>query len=244
MPKNRFYSPDQLAVAAIVKLPESAAIHAARVLRMIEGDSAILFNGDGFDYACTLTSVKKSAVIAKITTCTVVENESPLNITLLQGISSGDRMDYTIQKAVELGVNHIQPIATERSVVKLNQERAAKRIAHWQNVVHSACEQSGRAFVPKVAAPASLSHWLANNVQEKKSRILLNPVSAKRLTKLEKPSGEIQLLIGAEGGLSSNEVDIACTSGFQSITLGPRILRTETAALAAISSMHSVWGDF
>jgi len=244
MPKNRFYSPEQLALGAIVKLPESAAIHAARVLRMVEGDSAILFNGDGFDYICTLTSVKKSAVLAQVTDSAVIDNESPLNITLLQGISSGDRMDYTIQKAVELGVNHIQPIATERSVVKLNPERAAKRLAHWQGVVHSACEQSGRAFVPQIAAPTSLSQWLTKNPQESADRILLNPVGAKRLAELTKPSGEIQLLIGAEGGLSTNEIDMAGEHGFQSIILGPRILRTETAALAAMASMHSIWGDF
>jgi len=244
MPKNRFYSPDELALGATVKLPESAAIHAARVLRMTEGDQAILFNGDGFDYVCTLTSVKKSAVVATITDSTAIENESPLNITLLQGISSGDRMDYTIQKAVELGVKHIQPIATERSVVKLNQERAAKRLAHWQQVVHSACEQSGRAFVPQVFAPASLTQWLTNNPQDKADRILLNPVGAKRLAELAKPDNEIQLLIGAEGGLSPNEVDMASTNGFQSILLGPRILRTETAALAAMASMHTAWGDF
>ena len=244
MPKNRFYCPDKLALGTIVKLPESAAIHAVRVLRMVEGDKAIIFNGDGFDYICALTSVKKNNVIAKVIDRVAVENESPLNITLLQGISSGDRMDYTIQKAVELGVNYIQPIATERSVVKLNQERAVKRLTHWQNVVHSACEQSGRAHVPQVAAPATLSHWLASNQQNNARRIVLNPIGAKRLAELEKPIDEIQLLIGAEGGLSPNEIDIASTNGFQSIILGPRVLRTETAALAAMASIHTIWGDF
>lgn len=244
MSKNRFFSPDKLTLGATVQLPASAAIHAARVLRMAEGDNAILFNGDGFDYICTLTTVKKSAVSAKVTDRVAIDNESQLNITLLQGISSGDRMDYTIQKAVELGVNQIQPIATERSVVKLNPERAAKRLAHWQGVVHAACEQSGRAFVPQVAAPVSLSQWLTKNPQNNASRILLNPVGAKRLAALTKPNGEIQLLIGAEGGLSPNEIDIASMNGFQSIILGPRILRTETAALAAMASMHTVWGDF
>lgn len=191
---------------------------------------------------------KKNEVLAKVNASKPINNESPLNITLLQGISSGDRMDYTIQKAVELGVNHIQPIATERSVVKLNQERAAKRLAHWQNVVHSACEQSGRAVIPQVAEPKSLSLWLAENLHQNQCRILLNPIGAKRLAEIEKPSlktnHEIQLLIGAEGGLSPNEIAIANKNGFQSIMLGPRILRTETAALAAMASMHSVWGDF
>ncbi len=244
MANNRFYCPDKLALGAVVKLPESAAIHAVRALRMSEGDKAILFNGDGFDYACEFTTVKKNSVTAKVNGRNEVNNESPLNITLLQGISSGDRMDYTIQKAVELGVKHIQPIATERSVVKLNQERAKKRLIHWQNVVNSACEQSGRAFVPAVALPLSLSDWLANNPKNNSCRILLNPVGAKRLAELEKPSNEIELLIGAEGGLSQNEIEIASNHGFQSIILGPRILRTETAAVTAISSMHTRWGDF
>lgn len=244
MPNNRFYSPDKLALGAIVNLPESAAIHAARVLRLVEGDKAILFNGDGVDYVCTLTTVKKNTVMVKITSCSAVENESPLNITLLQGISSGDRMDYTIQKAVELGVKHIQPIATERSVVKLNQERAQKRVAHWQNIVISACEQSGRAFVPAVAMPLTLANWLASHPQQQSCRIQLNPIGAKRFADINKPTNEIELLIGAEGGLSPNEIDIALSNGFQSIILGPRILRTETAAVTAIASMHSLWGDF
>ncbi|MGJ8619011.1 MAG: 16S rRNA (uracil(1498)-N(3))-methyltransferase [Methylophilaceae bacterium] len=244
MPKNRFYCPEKLALGAIVKLPESAATHAVRVLRMVVGDTATLFNGDGFDYVCTFTSINKSAVMAKVTSSIAVENESPLNITLLQGISSGDRMDYTIQKAVELGVIQIQPIATERSVVKLNQERAAKRLAHWQNVVVSACEQSGRAIVPNVIEPTSLSHWLAENPHQEQCRIQLNPIGATRIATLTKPEQNIQLLIGAEGGLSPKEIEMANTNGFLSVTLGPRILRTETAALAAIACMHSIWGDF
>jgi 16S rRNA (uracil1498-N3)-methyltransferase len=244
VPKNRFYTPDKLALGAVVNLPESSAIHAARVLRLVAGDNAILFNGDGFDYACTLTTVNKSAVMATITASAAVENESPLNIILLQGISSGDRMDYTIQKAVELGVKHIQPIATERSVVKLNQERAQKRVAHWQNVVISACEQSGRAFLPAVEMPTTLAHWLANHPQQQSCRILLNPIGAKRFSELIKPTSQIELLIGAEGGFSPNEIALATSKGFQSITLGPRILRTETAAVTAIACMHSIWGDF
>lgn len=244
MSQHRFYCPEKLALGATVKLPESAATHATRALRMTEGDTAILFNGDGLDYTGTLTSVKKNAVLAKVIGSIKLSNESPINITLLQGISSGDRMDYTIQKAVELGVTQIQPIATERSVVKLNQERAKKRLLHWQNVVISACEQSGRAVIPALAMPLSLTDWLANHPQNESCRILLNPVGAKRLAELDKPTGEVTLLIGAEGGLSANEINLATANGFQSIILGPRVLRTETAALAAIASMHTIWGDF
>ncbi len=244
MRKIRFYSDAKLALGAEVKLSDTATAHAVRALRMVEGDQAVLFNGDGHDYVSALISVKKNAVIAKVKESTLVNNESPLNITLLQGISSGDRMDYTIQKAVELGVKTIQPIATERSVVKLSKERAEKRLLHWQAVVHAACEQSGRAFVPQAAAPQSLSQWLAENAHENVSRFLLNPIGAKRFAELEKPGNEIQLLIGAEGGLSDHEIQLASDNGFKSVILGPRILRTETAALAAMASMHTVWGDF
>lgn len=244
MSLHRFYCPDQLTVGKTTALPEFAASHAARVLRMQVGDHAVLFNGDGFDYACELVSVQKSGVTARILSNKPITNESPLDILLLQGISSGDRMDYTIQKAVELGVKGIQPIATERSVVKLNQERSEKRVAHWQQIVISACEQSGRAFVPVVHTPLTLSQWLSQYTQADVCRILLNPVGAKQLTQLPKPTSQIQLLIGAEGGLSAHEIETATAHGFQSILLGPRILRTETAALTAIAGMQVIWGDF
>lgn len=244
MANLRFFTDSALALNADIQLSESAAAHATRALRLNVGDNAVIFNGDGFDYACTLTSVKKNAVTATITGANAISNESPLDITLLQGISSGDRMDFTIQKAVELGVKKIQPINSQRSVVKLTQDRAEKRIEHWQNIAISACEQSGRAFVPKVLPPLSLENWLSQNPHNNTMRILLNPVGAKRLTEIQKPDSTIELLIGAEGGLSQGEIDLATSQSFQSIVLGPRILRTETAALTAISVMQSLWGDF
>ena len=244
MANLRFYTNNPLALGVTVQLSESAAAHATRALRLNVGDSAIVFNGDGFDYDCELTSIKKNTVLAIITAANQVNNESPLNITLLQAISSGDRMDFTIQKAVELGVTRIQPISSQRSMVKLSAERAEKRTEHWRNIAISACEQSGRAVVPVVDAPLSLQHWLAANPQNNASRILLNPVGALRLAEVEKPSNEAQLLIGAEGGLAQHEIDLACHHGFQSIVLGPRILRTETAALTTIAAMQTLWGDF
>lgn len=244
MSKHRFYSAENLVIGATIKLSDNAAGHATRVLRLSQGNMITLFNGDGFDYACALISVKKSEVLANIKAAEVVKNESPLNITLLQGISSGDRMDYTIQKAVELGVTCIQPISTERSVVKLSAERSEKRVAHWQNIVISACEQCSRATIPSVLAPLTLSGWLAANPHNNTTRILLNPLGAISLSALPKSTQNIQLLIGAEGGLTTAEVDIALNHGFQSIILGPRVLRTETAALAAISAMQTLWGDF
>ena len=244
MANLRFYTNNPLTLGVTIQLSESAAAHATRALRLNVGDNAIVFNGDGFNYDCELTSINKNTVFAIITAATQVNNESPLRITLLQAISSGDRMDFTIQKAVELGVTRIQPISSQRSVVKLSAERAEKRTDHWQNIAISACEQSGRAVVPKVDAPISLQHWLAANPQHSTTRILLNPVGAMRLAEMAKPNDETQLLIGAEGGLAQHEIDLACSHGFQSIVLGPRILRTETAALTTIAAMQTLWGDF
>jgi 16S rRNA (uracil1498-N3)-methyltransferase len=259
MSNLRFYNPANLQIGATVKLSDNAAAHATRVLRLEISDEIILFNGDGNDYTCAITSIKKNEVLAIVKSVVKITNESPLNITLLQGISSGDRMDYTIQKAVELGVTSIVPIITARSVVKLTNERAEKRLAHWQSVVHAACEQSGRAIIPQVAAPVQLSTWLQANTRaasgdaKKKSdesiRILLNPIGALRLAELPKSAGNIELrhvelLVGAEGGLSHSEIDTALSQGFQSVVLGARILRTETAALVAIAVMQTLWGDF
>ena len=263
MSNCRFYSPEHLHIGATIKLSDNAATHATRVLRLEISDEIVLFNGDGNDYICAITSIKtkskSSEVLVILKSFVNITNESPLNITLLQGISSGDRMDYTIQKAVELGVTTIVPINTTRSVVKLSAERAEKRLAHWQGVVHAACEQSGRAFVPQVAQPCTLAQWLATAPSPFKgegwgegwgegkappTRILLIPIGATRLADLPKPTGNIELLIGAEGGLSQNEIDAALSQGFQSVFLGARILRTETAALTAIAAMQTIWGDF
>ncbi|MDP2247377.1 MAG: 16S rRNA (uracil(1498)-N(3))-methyltransferase, partial [Nitrosomonadales bacterium] len=169
--------------------------------------------------------------------------ESPLDITLIQAISSGDRMDFTIQKAVELGVTAIQPISSQRSVVKLTGDRAEKRREHWQNVVISACEQSGRAIVPIVAAATSLPQWLSES-HSAELRIILSPNATQSLHDLKKPTGKIQILIGAEGGLTENEINLATTHHFMPVRLGNRILRTETAALTAIAAMQTHWGDF
>lgn len=244
MSNLRFFSPAPLQIGHVVNLSENAATHATKVLRLKIGDSLTLFCGDGFDYSATLLSLEKKSVTVRVDARTKIDNESPLNIQLLQGISSGDRMDYTIQKAVELGVRDIFPINAERSVIKLNAERAEKRVEHWQGVAIAACEQSGRAFVPKIHGPQTLAQWLSQHVIQQDLNILLNPIGAKKLAQLTKPNGKIHLLIGPEGGLSASEIAIASEHQFQSIVLGPRILRTETAALTAIASMQTVWGDF
>jgi 16S rRNA (uracil1498-N3)-methyltransferase len=244
MSNLRFYTPENLRISATVKLSDNAAAHATRVMRLNVGDALTLFNGDGFDYDCELISVKKSEVLAQVNNSTKVKSESNLNITLLQGISSGDRMDIALQKAVELGVTKIIPIKTERSVVKLSQERAEKRLEHWQNVVISACEQSGRAIIPQVEAPITLPLWLASNQANDSMRITLDPTAALRLKELKKPDDNFELLVGAEGGLSNEELKLATQHGFIGVQLGKRILRTETAPLAAIAAMQTLWGDF
>lgn len=243
MSTPRFYCPDSLSSGAHINLPGSAAAHASRALRMQTGDMAILFNGDGHNYTCELTDVRKSSVSAVVRSIAPADTESPLRITLAQAISSGDRMDFTIQKAVEMGVSAIQPIASRRSVVKLTGERAEKRREHWQNVVISACEQSGRAIVPQVAMPLSLPEWLAQKPQAT-TFITLAPGAEKTLADLAPPTGDICFLIGAEGGFTTEEISLGATHGFIPVRMGKRILRTETAALAAIAAMQILWGDF
>lgn len=257
MSTPRFYyalnNPVNLALGAIVSFSENAANHASRALRLQAGDTAILFNGDGNDYLCELISVKKNEVLANIIQIYKVERESPLKITLAQGISSGDRMDFTIQKAVEMGVSAIQPIASQRSVVKLTGDRAEKRRQHWQNIVISACEQSGRAWLPTVSAPLSLADWLATLIKHSMSdaennkaqlRLTLAPNAQYTLNRLSEPAQDILLLIGCEGGLTQEEIDLATHYNFFPLRLGSRILRTETAALAALAAMQTLWGDY
>ena len=247
MANLRFYTNETLATGMTIQLSESAATHATKALRLNVGDSVTVFNGDGYDYRCELTAINKNKVFVNVIDSIAVTNESPLNITLLQAISSGDRMDFTIQKAVELGVTGIQPMISQRSVVKLSAERAVKRTEHWQNVAVSACEQSGRAFVPQVNAPLSFSNLflhLAKVVKPDACKIILAPDATHSLQTFTKPDGEIYLLIGAEGGLTNEEIALSVAHGFQGVLLGPRILRTETAALTAISAIQTLWGDF
>lgn len=243
MPPPRFFCNAKLGPGAQLDLPENAAHHAQRVLRLKAGDQVTLFNGDGHDYRCELLRVSKEGVTARITGQAPVERESPLNVMLAQCISSGDRMDLTLQKSVELGIGTIQPLAAERSVVKLSGERAEKRVQHWQNVVISACEQSGRAVVPEVLPPLPLPTWLAQT-HAFELKLMLSPFTERRLHDLPRPSGQVCLLIGCEGGFSPSEQAAALHSGFIDVRLGSRILRTETAGLAALAALQTLWGDF
>jgi 16S rRNA (uracil1498-N3)-methyltransferase len=243
MSMPRFFCDAKLGPGAMLQLPENAARHAARVLRLKAGDKAALFNGDGHDYSAELLRVEREKVSVKIVDMAVVQRESPLQVTLAQAISSGDRMDLTLQKSVELGVAAIQPLAAERSVVKLSGERADKRRQHWQNVVISACEQSGRALVPQVAAPKPLLNWLGEP-ENFALKLMLAPGAEHTLHDLPKPAGDICLLIGCEGGFAPPEMAAAASRGFIPARLGARVLRTETAAMAALAAMQALWGDF
>ena len=247
----RFYFPDPLALGARVNLPQDAAHHALRVLRMVEGDVVALFNGDGHLYHAKISRVAKQDVLVLVEQATEVACESPLAVTLVQGISSGERMDFSLQKSVELGITAIQPIQTERSVVKLNAERKEKRLRHWQQIVIAACEQCGRNVVPEVRPVLGLLEWLGasapgvgHQASEAVLRIHLSPDAEQGLRDLEKPVGPVVLAVGPEGGFSEQERAALRQFGFIGVKLGPRVLRTETAALAALAAIQICWGDF
>ncbi|BAN36640.1 16S ribosomal RNA methyltransferase RsmE [Sulfuricella denitrificans skB26] len=243
MTTPRFYCPEILAQSAMAELPEQAAHHAARVLRLQTGDRLSVFNGCGGEGEARITEIGKRNVTVEIEGWHTVERESPLKVQLAQAISAGEKMDFTLQKAVELGIGNIQPLASERSVVRLSGERAEKRVVHWQGVVIAACEQSGRNQVPEVAPIRPLLDWLGQQ-DGPGLRLMLSPVGEVGLRDLPKPTGNVTLLIGPEGGLSPSEAEMAQRYGFTPVRLGARVLRTETAALAALAAMQTLWGDF
>lgn len=243
MPVSRFYCPIPLVSGQMLDLPPQAAHHAARVLRLREGGRVVLFNGEGGECVAKIFAVSKSGMTVEVLQTLDVERESPLRVTLAQAVSAGEKMDYTIQKAVELGVRHIQPLESERCVVRLSGERAEKRVQHWQQVVVSACEQSGRNRVPPVAPVLPLSRWLEREAMGA-LKLMLSPDAGQKLSELPHPAGEVMLLIGPEGGFSAPETAAAVRLGYQPARLGARVLRTETAALAALAAMSALWGDF
>lgn len=243
---TRIYFPGEISIHGECALGREQAHHVARVLRLTAGDPVTLFDGRGVEYSAIIARVAKSGVTLTVGEPQQVNRESPLAITLAQAMSSGERMDYTVQKAVELGVAYIRPLASERSVVRLDAERAQKRVAHWQAVVIAACEQCGRNSVPQVLPVMGFTGWLADATQQERTawRFLLSPSATVTLHELARPSGVVTLLAGPEGGLSPQEQRAALAAGFTAVRLGPRVLRTETAALAALAAMQALWGDF
>ena len=236
----RFFVPLELSLGTEIELPERAARHCA-VLRLRQGNNLVVFNGDGGEFSAQLTRVSREDVRARLISKQAIERESPLAITLAQCLSSSDRMDITLQKSTELGVSRIVPIASRRSVVRLSKERADKRVAHWRNVLVAACEQCGRNRVPEIAEITDFAAFLGISSGEG-ARLLLAPDASRDLKNLE-PSRAVTLLVGPEGGLAPGERQDAETRGFVPIRFGPRVLRTETAPLAAIAAMQTLWGD-
>jgi len=238
----RAYIEAELSTGAQLVLSDEVHNHLVKVLRMRVEQQLVLFNGDGSDYLARLTEVEKRRSSVVIESAEKRQNESPLRIEIGQGLSRGERMDFAIQKGTELGVSQITPLFTERSEVKLNAERQAKRTKHWQQVALSACEQSYRATLPVINEPLPLGDWLESCEAELK--LVLSPHTEPLiLGDLERPSS-VALLIGPEGGLEDSEVALAMELGFKPWLLGPRVLRTETAPIAAAAVLHYLWGDF
>jgi 16S rRNA (uracil1498-N3)-methyltransferase len=236
----RFFCPELSLEQTTILLPEAVHRHAIQVLRLKTGAEIRLFNGYGLEYEARLTEVQKRQSQAELGQKLTKQAESPLNITLLQGISRGERMDYAIQKAVELGVNTIIPVITARCNVQLSGDRADKRYAHWHGVMTSACEQSGRCFLPTLAAVTTLPTVLGQTDSDLK--LVLDPEASTGFGQLQKPRN-LTLLIGPEGGLTNMEIAQAQTGGFTAVQFGPRILRTETASTAALAVVQTLWGD-
>jgi 16S rRNA (uracil1498-N3)-methyltransferase len=241
MRMTRTFVDAPLAVGAIVPLSESAATHLVRVLRLGLGDACIVFNGDGSDYEARLVSLGKRGAEVEIMAQREVRNESSLRIVLAQALARGEKMDLVLQKATELGVAAIVPIATERSEVKLDAERGEKRLAHWRGVIASACEQCGRARLPTLSPPQALRDWLT---QCDVPGWYLDPGAEHGVRDLAlAPNSTTTLVIGPEGGLGERDLAALRAAGFRGLRLGSRVLRTETAGLAAIAALQAVYGD-
>jgi len=225
-------------------LPAPAAAHALRVLRLKSGDAVTLFNGDGHDYPARLVAASIRDVRAEVTSRASTARESPLQITLIQALARGEKMDWIVQKATELGVARIVPVTTERSEVKLDAARGGKRLEHWQAVAIAACEQCSRNVIPAIEAPVELSTWLmTTGAMEPGSRWTLHPDGATCARDLQAMPGELLLAVGPEGGFGENDLDALHGAGFRGLSLGPRILRTETAGVVAIAALQALYGD-
>ena len=238
----RFYVDFALSPESVVELPDNVVRH-LNVLRVKNTEEIVLFNGNGKAYPALPEVLEKRRASVRILREEAADNESPLNITLVQAVSAAERMDFTLQKSVELGVAEIRPVISERCVVRLSGERAEKRVARWQEIVVSAWEQSGRNIVPKVLPLTTYAQALQQLPQET-TKLLMSLNRAQKLSDVRPQSGKVVFMVGPEGGWTEKEEQQAFDAGFQSVTLGKRVLRTETASLAAIAAMQTLWGDF
>jgi 16S rRNA (uracil1498-N3)-methyltransferase len=239
---NRVYVGQPLVPGGEALLPDAAAYHVARVLRLRAGAPLVLFDGSGADFPGEIVRVEGDRVHVRVGERASGLRESPLGITLVQAVSRGERMDWTLQKATELGVRRIQPVLSARSVVRLDARQAASKLRHWQAIIAGACEQCGRSVLPEVRAPLELSRFLAESLREGQ-RLVLSPTGPASLAGLASTAARVELLIGPEGGLDDAEIDAAARTGFSPVRLGPRVLRTETAGIVALAVLQALWGD-
>ena len=237
----RFYCPQPLTIGATITLPEHVAHH-VQVVRLAAGDHLTLFNGEGGEYTATINTVEKKRVTADIKLFEPREVELPYAITLAQALPEASKMDWIIEKAVELGVHAIQPLASQRCVVRLSAERAVKKMQHWQGVIVAASEQSGRNRLTALAEPVDVNQWLQQ--KDMHVRLLLSPRAEQSLSDWARhhPPQSVALMIGPEGGFTDKEEDLAIAQGVLMLSMGPRVLRTETAGLAALAALNAVWG--
>lgn len=243
MSLTRLFVSSELKTGQQLQLNDEQARYVGRVLRLRVGDAMTVFNGEGGEFDTTLQSIGRNTATVLIGEELESATESPLKVHLVQGISRGERMDLVIQKATELGVKRISPVLTEFGFVKLDPKRAAKRRDHWQGIARSACEQSGRTRPPLIDDPIALNDWFGAHTKSSDSDLILRPGAATALSSLSAPATKICLLIGPEGGFSDLEYEHAARAGFGEVSLGPRILRTETAAFAALAIAQTLWGD-
>lgn len=243
MASTRLFVNDMLGSGIELQLGREQAHYLGRVLRLRDGDMLTVFNGDNGEFDARVTSLAKNSATVVIDTPVETATESALKVHLVQGISRGERMDFVVQKATELGVKRITPVFTQYGVVKLDQARAAKRSDHWNSVAISACEQSGRVRPPLIDPLVDLNSWFGAGAKEADTDLVLRPGAAVALSSITAPVTKVCLLIGPEGGFSDKEYDDAGVAGFAPVSLGPRILRTETAALTAIAVAQTLWGD-
>jgi 16S rRNA (uracil1498-N3)-methyltransferase len=239
---TRVYVDADLQTGQTLTVEGNAANHIARVLRLRTGDALTLFNGQGGEYAGSLGEIRRDTVLVTVLERREVDRESPLRLTLAQGISRGERMDWVVQKATELGVWRIAPLFTERSLVHLDSKQASRKVRHWRSIAIAACEQSGRNRVPEIAQPVGLYDLLQQRTSHG-AALLLSPAAALRITDISPANAGTTVLIGPEGGLADVEQEAAVRSGFMPIRLGPRVLRTETAAVCALTLLQQKFGD-
>ena len=241
--KTRLFVSSTLINDTEIELDGDQARYLSRALRARVGDRLNLFDGNGAEWTAAILQISKNTVTLRIDDSHEAGTESPLRVHLVQGISRGERMDFVVQKATELGVKRITPVLTEYSMVKLDGSRAEKRRDHWQRIATSASEQSGRVRLPLIDTPIPLKNWLGDKPQRIDTELILKPGAAATLPSLRPPETKICVLVGPEGGFSDSEYEDAEISGFKAVSLGPRVLRTETAAIATLAMLQSLWGD-